>query len=48
MRAIARERGKARCGHRNYDVNRHIALHQALRGLNRLIGKSRPAKPAPE
>ncbi|GIL03309.1 MAG: hypothetical protein BroJett030_32080 [Alphaproteobacteria bacterium] len=35
-RAIARERGKARCGHRSYDANRHIALHQAARCLARL------------
>lgn len=35
-RALARERGKARSGHRSYDANRHIALHQALRGLQAL------------
>lgn len=36
-RALKRERGKARSGHRSYDVNRHIALHQALRGIERLV-----------
>ena len=39
--AIARERGKARSGHRSYNISRHIALYQALRGLQRLIGDRR-------
>jgi len=29
-RRLARERGRARCGHRSYDLSRHIALHRAL------------------
>jgi hypothetical protein len=32
-RALARERGRARSGHRSYDFNRHIAIHQALLAL---------------
>lgn len=40
-RALARERGRARSGHRSYDFNRHIALHQALLTLERLESSSR-------
>ena len=40
-RALARERGKARAGHRSYDFNRHIALHQALRSLERMADEAR-------
>ncbi len=44
-RALRAERNRARSGHWTYDLNRHIALHQALRAeeqrLARLI--ERPA-----
>jgi hypothetical protein len=33
VRALRRERGKARSGSPSYSFNRHIALHQTLKAL---------------
>ncbi|MCB1463843.1 MAG: hypothetical protein KDJ90_15810 [Nitratireductor sp.] len=40
-RALARERGRARSGHRSYDFNRHLALHQALLALRETAASQR-------
>lgn len=40
-RALRAERNRARSGHWTYDLNRHIALHQALAAETRLLAKLR-------
>jgi len=35
--ALMRERKKARTKHRDYDINRHIALHQANKSLDEML-----------
>jgi hypothetical protein len=46
---IGRERGRSKSGHRNYDVNRHIALCQVMQALRaRLATSCNRALPNPE
>jgi len=40
-RALRAERNRARSGHWTYDLNRHIALHQALAAETRLLAELR-------
>lgn len=35
--ALMRERKKARMKHRDYNLNRHIALHQAKKSLDEMV-----------
>ncbi len=39
-REIGRERGRSKSGHRNYDVNRHIALCQVMQALRARLADS--------
>ncbi len=43
---LCRERKRARMRHFEYDLNRHIALHQARKTLNEFLQTKKPATSA--